>query len=98
MVSRRIKKMYPNIIDMIAYSPIYSVKRGHNCNTLILFWNYLGARGKKPYKYECDVCGEPIQKRRPRKYMICQKCIRRYIVEVEQGKRTPIYHVMKVAA
>jgi ribosomal protein L37AE/L43A len=94
----RLSRIYPNIIDLIFNPTFYgNTHGGYKRNRWLKFWDLIGARNQKPSKFECEICGTPMRKRRQRKYMVCQKCLHRYIQEVRYGTRTPVYHVVKVA-
>jgi len=82
----RLRRMYPNIMDMIN-SPAFRIKEGCHQNCVMHFWSLIGAKWQKPSKYECGVCGVPLKKRGLRKYLVCNKCINRYLIDVKVGVR-----------
>jgi hypothetical protein len=94
----RMKTMYPNICDMI-YNPAFYAKVNSRMNNNVMnFWNLVGARERKPFKFECEVCHVPMRKRGKRVYMVCQRCLHRYIADVRFKNRVPKFHVLAVAA
>ena len=91
-------RAYPNISDMMWSPTFFGVKSG-SVNRFCHFWNLIGAREKSSRrKFTCEVCENPMRKRvSDRKYMVCKKCLHRYIVEVKNGTREPVFHVPLVA-
>ncbi len=92
----RLVHTYPNIIDMIK-NPVFRERHNMRINLVCAFWNMLGARGCNLPKFTCEICGTPIRKRTPRKYMVCKHCLHKYVQDVRWGNRKPIYYVPKVA-
>jgi ribosomal protein L37AE/L43A len=92
--TKRMRKMYPNIVGMI-YNPVFYERWTGYVNS----WRHFHILIETPrHKFECEICHEPIHKRKARKYMVCEKCLRKYVTEVRLGKRTPRLYVVKVAA
>jgi ribosomal protein L37AE/L43A len=88
--------MYPNIYDLYC-SPAFRVTSRSKdvvCTNWTNFWRIVNGKNK----YECEVCHNPIFIRRTRKYLVCQKCIHKYILDVAAGKREPKPFVKAVAA
>jgi hypothetical protein len=95
--SYKMQSMYPNICDMI-YNPAFFIPHNIKMNSAVMnFWNLIGARARMPFKFECEVCKTPMHKRGPRKYMVCQRCLKRYVLDVRYGRRVPVFHVPLVA-
>jgi hypothetical protein len=92
------KQMYPNICDMI-YSPAFFIPHNVRMNNRVMnFFNLVGARERKPFKFECEVCHSPMQSHNSqRKYMVCRRCLHRYIADVRWGNRVAKFHVPLVA-
>ena len=96
--SSKMKFMYPNICDMI-YNPAFYVPHSVKMNNAVMnFFNLIGARERKPFKFECEVCKSPMHNHNSnRKYMVCQRCLKHYVLDVRYGRRVPVFHVPLVA-
>jgi hypothetical protein len=98
MVSKCLRRRYPNIFDLYLNSAFTAKLSGQPLNRWCHFWNLLGDRTRKPCKFECEVCHEPMHNRNSKRlYMVCNRCLHRYIADVRWGKRQPVYHVRMVA-
>lgn len=100
--NNRLRRLYPNIYDMFS-NPAFAATAKTNKNIhnsrLAHFWNYIGARCNTPTpKFQCEICGDPIRKRRSRKYLVCKKHLNTYIAEVHAGTRIAKKYVPLVAA
>jgi DNA-directed RNA polymerase subunit RPC12/RpoP len=84
------KRRFPNLVDL-QFNPTFYMKRHDSANRFNHFYNLLDDRGFYVpgirVGYKCEICAAPIQRRKKRKFLVCQRCLHKYLREVELGVR-----------
>jgi len=93
----KLRFKYPNIADMLLFSATFHME-GNYRSRWLQFWDYVGARNRRPSKFECCVCGCPLRKRGNVKHRVCLKHSGRYLRDVKAGLCLPaLYENLEAA-